>query len=233
MSSTLTAAVVSALCCLLASPYLAGLARRAPDRGDRLWWRGCGRSWRRGHRSGGAAAKTAAVATAAGLGALAGAAAGMSAALPAFVALAAVCTPLVLIDIAEHRLPDRLVITAAVAATVLLPAAAIQRHDGAAALRCAAAAATVFAALFALALLAPSSFGFGDVKLGAVLGAYLGWFGWPFVVGGLTAGFVLGSVVALVLLCSGRASLRTAIPFGPMLIAGALGVPAFGLIASA
>lgn len=232
MSSTVVAAVVGALCCVLASPYLAGLAHRAPDRGDALWWRGCGaRFWRRDHLSGGAAAKSAVLA--AGLGALGGAAAGMSAALPAFVVLAAVCTPLVVIDIAEHRLPDRLVITAGVAAAVLLPAAAVERHDLSAALRCGAAAAAVFAALLALALLSPQSFGLGDVKLGAVLGAYLGWFGWQYVYCGVVAGFVLGSCVALVLLCSGRASWKTAIPFGPMLILGALCVPAFDVVAAA
>ncbi len=59
-------------------------------------------------------------------------------------------------------------------------------------------------------VVANHAFGFGDVKLGAVLGAYLGWNGWLDVYYGLCAGFLLGSVVALGLIATRRASLNTA-----------------------
>lgn len=222
MSSTVAAAGVAALCCVSVSPYLACLARRAPDRSDRLWWR-----WEPGPAAVGRIAPLAA-----SLGALGGAAAGLSAALPAFIVLAAICAPLIVIDVDAHRLPDRLVFAAAAAAVLLLPVAAVQRHDVAAAVRAAGAAVAEFAVLLGLALLAPASFGFGDVKLGGVLGGYLGWFGWQHVYCGLVAGFVLGSVTAVVLIGTGRASLKSAMPFGPMLVLGALCVPAFGLVAA-
>jgi leader peptidase (prepilin peptidase)/N-methyltransferase len=163
------------------------------------------------------------------LGALAGAAAGWSAALPAFLVLAAVTAPLVIVDVEHHRLPDRLVGTGAVAAAVLLPAAALVRHDGDAVLRSAAAAAVVFAVLLALALASPRSFGFGDVKVGALLGAYLGWLGWAYVYYGIFGGFLLGALVAVPLLATGRATRGSAIAFGPALVAGALIVAAFRL----
>lgn len=217
MSSAITGAVVAAACCALLSPYLAVLARRAPDRSDGQWWR-----WQ---PKGGRCAVLAAL-----LGALAGAAAGCTAALPAFVALAAISTPLVLIDVAEHRLPNRLVFAAAVAAAILLSAAAAVHHDGAALLRVWAGGAAVFAGLFALAWLAPESFGFGDVKLGGVLGGYLGWFGWAQVYCGMFAGFLLGALVAVALVASRRATLSSAVAFGPMLIVGALAVPALGSV---
>jgi leader peptidase (prepilin peptidase) / N-methyltransferase len=106
------------------------------------------------------------------------------------------------------------------------------RGDWAAVLNAAEGAAAVFAGLFALAFAAPASFGFGDVKLGGVLGAYLGWFGWRYVGYGVFAGFLLGLVVAVVLLAGRRASLKSAVAFGPMLVFGSLAVLAFDLVPS-
>jgi leader peptidase (prepilin peptidase)/N-methyltransferase len=85
----------------------------------------------------------------------------------------------------------------------------------------------VFAVLFLIAFISPRSFGFGDVKLGGLLGGYLGWFGWLYVYYGIFGGFLLGAVVAVALLATRRASLKSALAFGPMLILGALIVLAF------
>ena len=49
----------------------------------------------------------------------------------------------------------------------------------------------------------------------------LGWWSWDAVLWGTLAGFVLSAVVSLVLLALRRASLRTALPFGPFMLAGA------------
>jgi len=216
-------AVVAAAVCLVASPYLARLTLSAPDLDDRRWWAGRPSSTRR-------QLGTALVAVV--LGALAGAAAGWTALLPAFAAVALLGTPLVVIDFALHRLPNRLVFAAAGAEAVLGVLAAAVRDDWSQLLRGVAGAAAVFAALFLLRLVSPRSFGYGDVKLGGVLGGYLGWFGWLYVFYGVFAGFVLGAVLALLLMLSRRASMKTAIPFGPMLIAGPLLVLAFDLVPS-
>lgn len=218
MSAAVLGAVVGAVVCLAAAPYLARLTVSVPDREDSRWWHGQAAGRRR-------LALTAL--TGAVLGGFGGYAAGWTALLPAFLALALTMTPLVLIDFEHHRLPDRLVFTAAGTAAALLTLAALVRHDWSALLRALEAAAAVFAVLFLLAIAAPRSFGFGDVKLGGMLGAYLGWFGWAYVYYGIFGGFLLGMIVALALLATRRASLKTSMAFGPMLILGALLVLAF------
>jgi leader peptidase (prepilin peptidase)/N-methyltransferase len=212
---TAAAAATSAAAGLLASPYLARLAAAVPDRGNRSWWRGAPPGSNR---------LTWTVVAAVGLGALAGMAAGWSAILPADIALALFATPLSVIDVECHRLPDRLIGSAAVTAAVLLAVAATAQGDWRPYLRGLEGAGVVFAALFAIAFAAPGAFGFGDVKLGALLGGYLGWVGWREVFFGVFAGFLVGTLVAIGLLASGRAGRKTPIPFGPMLIVGALSV---------
>jgi leader peptidase (prepilin peptidase)/N-methyltransferase len=221
--STAVGVAVGAAACLLAAPYLARLTRTVPDARDPRWWR-WGYSWS-------AAPRRTALTAGAGvvLGALAGAAAGWSASLPAFAWLALLATPLVVIDFEHHRLPNRLVLALAGGEIALGVLAAGVRADWAALLHGVEGAAAVFAVLFGLAFAAPGSFGYGDVKLGGVLGGYLGWSGWPAVYYGVFAGFLIGGVVGLALIADRRASLKTAMAFGPMLVLGALLVLALGV----
>jgi leader peptidase (prepilin peptidase)/N-methyltransferase len=73
-----------------------------------------------------------------------------------------------------------------------------------------------------LALLYRGGMGYGDVKLAGLLGLYLGWLGWSSVWIGTFAGFGLGGLAGLTLMLTRGASRRTAIPFGPAMLAGAL-----------
>jgi leader peptidase (prepilin peptidase) / N-methyltransferase len=221
--STLAGALIGTAACVAATPYLARLTVSVPDRDERRWWRG---------RPAGRARVLLTASVGGVLGALAGAAAGWSALWPPLVALALVCAPLVIIDFEHHRLPNRLMVVAWVLAAALLTLAAAVRHDWDVLLRAVEAGAAVFAVLYLLAFAAPRSFGFGDVKLGGVLGAYLGWAGWGYVYYGIFAGFLFGAVVAIGLLTSRRASLKTALAFGPMLVLGALVVLAFDAVPS-
>ena len=138
------------------------------------------------------------------------------------MALAAVAVVLVVVDVEHHRLPNRLLCPAAVAAVVLLAVAAASRHDWLAFFRAVEAAGVVYVVFFVLALISPRSLGMGDVRLAALLGAYLSFRSWPLVYLGLLAGFVLAAAVAVVLLAGRRATRATALPFGPALIVGAL-----------
>lgn len=60
--------------------------------------------------------------------------------------------------------------------------------------------------------------GFGDVKLGAFLGLFLGW---PLIAVAFPIAFLTGAVAALVLVFLGKKSMQSAIPFGPFLVLGA------------
>jgi leader peptidase (prepilin peptidase) / N-methyltransferase len=221
VSSEVIGALAAAGVGLVAAPYLARLTVTVPDPDARHWWVGAATTRR-------VLLATAVVAVVAG--ALAGAAAGWSALLPAFLVLSLVGTPLIVIDVQVHRLPNRLVFLAGGAEAGLLAVAAAHYDAWSEMLRAAEGAAAVFAALFLLAFISPRSFGLGDVKLGGLLGGYLGWFGWAEVYYGIFAGFLVGAVLSVALLMTRRATMKTAIPFGPMLILGALLVLAFDLV---
>jgi leader peptidase (prepilin peptidase)/N-methyltransferase len=213
VSSAVAGALVAAAVCFAASPYLAALTISVPDREDSRWWRA-----RR--VTGGRVRGTAG--TGLLLGALAGTGAGWTAALPAYAALALLTTPLVIIDLEQHRLPDRLVGTAAAAGAGLLALAAAVDHRWSDFGRALAAGGAVLAVLLVLALLPGGGFGLGDVKLGAVLAIYLGMSGWETVFYGILAGFLLGGLVAVTLVATGRATRKTPVPFGPLMVLGAL-----------
>jgi leader peptidase (prepilin peptidase) / N-methyltransferase len=64
--------------------------------------------------------------------------------------------------------------------------------------------------------------GFGDVKLAPVLAATLAWVGISSALVGLLVAFVLGGLVGMVLMLSGRARRGSHLAFGPFLLLGAL-----------
>ncbi len=136
------------------------------------------------------------------------------AAIPALY-VAAIAPELTRIDLAEHRLPNRLVVPGL--AIGLLAAAGSWATTGIPPLVPAIAAAAYGAVLFLLAL--GGGMGMGDVKLAAVLGLAS-----PTVTVAVASpliAFLLGGVVALVvLIVRGRG---TRIPFGPFLLAGYAG----------
>jgi leader peptidase (prepilin peptidase)/N-methyltransferase len=130
---------------------------------------------------------------------------------------------LVHIDLRVRRLPDRLVLPAYPVTALALPACSMITGRWSA-LAVAAASAGVAVAVFTLlALLSPGAggLGLGDVKLAGVLAALLGWFDWRAAAIGLAAGFVLGGLVAAVLLITRRADRHSHIAFGPAMVAGA------------
>lgn len=139
----------------------------------------------------------------------------------AFAAFAVIGVALAIIDIRSHRLPNRLVASVGVTGLVLLVAAALTGSRMDALIRALLAALVLFAAYLVLRMLSAGGVGGGDVKLAAVIGLYLGWLGWGSVLVGTLAGFVLGGVFAAGMLLARRADRRTAIPFGPWMLAGA------------
>lgn len=142
--------------------------------------------------------------------------------LPAYLYLAAVAVALAMIDLAVKRLPDVIVLPSYAVAVVLLLAASAAGGTWYAGARALFGMAVLFAGYLALALVYPGGMGFGDVKLAGLLGLYLGWLGWGPLWVGTLAGFLLGGLAGVTLIVVRRAGRRTAIPFGPAMLGGAL-----------
>jgi leader peptidase (prepilin peptidase) / N-methyltransferase len=142
--------------------------------------------------------------------------------LPAWVWFVLVGLLLGIVDVREHRLPNRVLLPGTALAVLLLTAAALVsgRWDDLG--RGLLAGLACFTLLLAMALISPSGLGMGDVKLVALTGLYLGWLGWPSVITGLFLGFLTQGLVGLALLATRRARLESDLPFGPALLAGAL-----------
>lgn len=144
------------------------------------------------------------------------------AALPAYLLLGWLTVALVWIDADVHRLPDGLVLPAYPAVGALLLVATAGAGDWRPLLRAVVCMAAMYLLYFAMAMAAPSSLGFGDVKLSGVIGLALGWLSVFHAVAGLLLGFLVGGVVALAMLLGRRVGLRSHIAFGPSMLIGAL-----------
>jgi leader peptidase (prepilin peptidase) / N-methyltransferase len=139
--------------------------------------------------------------------------------LSAWWVLAGLTVPLVIVDVAEHRLPNRLTLPAyPLIGALLIATAALEGRTGDA-VRAVLAAGLVLAGYLLLHAIRPRALGAGDVKLSGVLGLCLGWISWDAVVTGIAAGFAIGAVVGLVLLVRGARPHRS-FAFGPAMLAG-------------
>jgi leader peptidase (prepilin peptidase)/N-methyltransferase len=157
--------------------------------------------------------------------------------LAACAYFAVMAVRLTVIDVRHHLLPNRIVFPSYAVAGVLLLGAVVSVAlwapdsagvpDGGAqlfgvpALRIVAGGAVLWLFYFVLRLVYPPGMGFGDVKLAGVLGMYLGYLGWPHVFAGTFAAFLLGGLWSIGLLALRRGTLKSAIPFGPFMLAGA------------
>jgi leader peptidase (prepilin peptidase)/N-methyltransferase len=135
---------------------------------------------------------------------------------PAALATGAALAALVaaaIVDVAERRLPNRLVILAGVpvlAAAVVGPAAAAV-----------IGAAAVAVPLVITHLVSPAGLGFGDVKAGTVLGGALGLLSPVLAPAALLVGLLGSAAWAL-------AARRRSVPLGPGLVGGAIAASLIG-----
>jgi leader peptidase (prepilin peptidase)/N-methyltransferase len=139
--------------------------------------------------------------------------------LPARWFLAPVLVVLCAIDLRERILPDRILLPSIVVALALLAVGAAAEGEPGRILAALAGAALYAAILLVLHLVSPAGLGFGDVKLGLLLGLYLGVVGIGQVVWALLLGSFLGLLIAVPVAVRAR-DRRAAIPFGPALAAG-------------
>lgn len=128
---------------------------------------------------------------------------------------------LALIDVEHQRLPFKITAaTAGLVAAVLLVALVLGASvpSAGAVVSSIALWGTVYGGLWLIT--SGRGMGLGDVALAPVLGGVLGIAGLGPSAVGLMAGFVLGTVVLLPLMATGRLA-RGAVPHGPFLLAGA------------
>ena len=135
----------------------------------------------------------------------------------AHVALAVVAIPLTLVDLREHRLPDRLTLPLWGGSAAL---ALVANRD--VALQGMVASAAVVAFFLMAAEWPGRPLGYGDVKLGGGLATQLGWYGLECALWGVALSVVLGGIWALGGLVRRKLAPNDDLPFGPWLLVGAL-----------
>ncbi|MFD4696358.1 prepilin peptidase [Streptomyces niveus] len=152
--------------------------------------------------------------------------------LAVWLLLAPFAVLLALVDRNVHRLPDHLTLPLAAASAALLGIATLLPDAGGSWRTALLGGLALGACYFVLFLINPNGMGFGDVKLALSLGVVLGWYGWLLLFVGAFAGFLFGSLYGLGLMALRRANRKSAIPFGPFMIAGALVGVALGALAA-
>lgn len=141
--------------------------------------------------------------------------------LPAYLYAASIGVALAVIDLKVHRLPNAIVLPSYGVVSLLLLVAAAGTGDWDSLLRAGIAGAGLYALYFLMCVAYPAGMGFGDVKLSALVGAYLGWVGWGALAVGAFSAFLLGGLFSVLLMVLGRAGRKSGIPFGPWMLLGA------------
>ena len=158
--------------------------------------------------------------------------------LAAILVLESGLVALAQIDATHLTLPRSVVWPVVGLEAAIFTVAAIQEHDARRLLVASAAAVAWYVPFFLINLIAPSSLGYGDVRLVLALGLGLGWFGPGVVFVGFFSSNVLAIGVALAGLVRHRRTRSDPLPYGTYLamgtvlalfvgpaIVGALGLP--------
>ncbi len=156
--------------------------------------------------------------------ALVGAAVGREWALVILVPLVPLSVALAVIDWRTRLLPTRLVRPATGVAILLGLIGWAVTRDPDDLVRAAIALVAVRSFFWLLWWFHSAGMGFGDVRLAALLGFALGQLGWGEVVVGVYSGFLIFALpgVLLAIARRDRSLLKSAFPFGPFMLAGAL-----------
>jgi leader peptidase (prepilin peptidase) / N-methyltransferase len=156
--------------------------------------------------------------------ALVGAAVGWQWALVILVPLVPLSVALAVVDWRTRLLPTRLVLPATGVAILLGLIGWAVTRDADDLVRALIALVAVRSFFWVLWWFHSAGMGFGDVRLAALLGFALGQLGWGEVVVGAYSGFLIFGLPGLLLAIvrRDRALLKSAFPFGPFMLVGAL-----------
>lgn len=123
-----------------------------------------------------------------------------------------------LVDMREHRLPDRYTLSLwALSAAAIIPSV-----ESAAAQLAVVSSGVVVLVLWLLAEWPGRPLGFGDVKLGGVIGMQLGFYGLDAAFIALALSVVAGGVWAVWMVTTRRMAAGDHLAFGPFMVIGAL-----------
>lgn len=125
------------------------------------------------------------------------------------------------IDLRTKLLPNRIIYPSIVVIAMLETVAAMFSGAWGNLLTAVLGLVTIGGLYLLVAFISPRGMGLGDVKYAALIGLTLGWHGWGMTVTGIILPFLIGAVVAIVLLLARRAGRKTGIPFGPSMSLGA------------
>jgi len=128
---------------------------------------------------------------------------------------------LIVTDLEEFRIVDRLNLRGTAFLAVVLVGVALLNGDQAALLRGLGGAAAYFggATLMFMAVRG-RGFGAGDVKLAPILGLFTAFISWGTLGWAVFATAVIGGVIAFAMIIAGAAKMKTELPYGPPMILG-------------
>ena len=150
-----------------------------------------------------------------------------------YLAMVAVTSILIVTDLDHFRIPNRILYPGTAACFALLVLGVALDPGQGSIFRALAGAGIYFGLLFLVfAAARGEGFGFGDVKLAALLGLFTAFDNYRVLAWALIITAVLGASPAVVLLAMGQGR-KTSIPYGPPLILGAWGAIIFFPVFSA
>ena len=123
------------------------------------------------------------------------------------------------VDLDQRILPDKVTLPGIVVGLIVAPLAGLTTFPASLIGALAGGGALYLIAVAGTAVFGKESMGGGDIKLAAMLGAFLGWQG---VILFLFIAFFVGAVVGVAVLAARRSEGDHTVPFGPFIALGAL-----------
>lgn len=144
------------------------------------------------------------------------------ASLPAYLWLAGAGVALAAIDLDVKRLPNVITYPSIMIVGGWLIGSALIQGEPSVAIRTLLGGVSLGVFYLLIAFAYPQGMGLGDVKLAPTLGFALGYLSWSAVIVGGLAAFVIGAIVGVLVMVMKKSGRKTAIPFGPFMLIGAL-----------